>query len=61
MTRSSDKKFASVRKKYDKRFVMGITIENEFLFRSVFLLNIIGSSSQPCLFRFNCPVVGLDV
>ena len=27
MTRSSDKKFASVRKKNDKWFVMGITIE----------------------------------
>ena len=26
MTRPSDKKFASVRKKYGKRFVMGITI-----------------------------------
>ena len=28
MTRLSDKKFASVRKKYGKRFVMEITIES---------------------------------
>ena len=37
---------------------------NEFLFRSVFLLSIIGSSSQSffhAYFVFNCPVVGLDV
>ena len=35
MTSSSDKKFASVRKKYGKRFVMGITIESTVKFAKV--------------------------
>ena len=35
MTRSSDKKIASVRKKNDKRFVMGITIESPVKFEKV--------------------------
>ena len=35
MTRSSDKKITSVRKKYGKRFVMGIIIESNFKFAKV--------------------------
>ena len=35
MTRSSDKKIASVRKKYGKRFVMGVTIERTVKFAKV--------------------------
>ena len=35
MKRSSDKKFTSVRKKYGKRFVMGITIESIVKFAKV--------------------------
>ena len=35
MTRSSEKKIASVRKKYGKRFVVGITIESIVKFAKV--------------------------
>ena len=35
MTSSSDKNFASVRKKYGKRFVMGITIDSTVKFAKV--------------------------